>query len=109
MSLTARNYLPAHGSFRRVSADAGAILTRRKLLLSRRSTFRVPVLRMEIVTHSDDPNCIVALTRRRLAERALSWFGRNRRLAKDFDNLAGTLVTLAAIRLATRRLTRAMS
>jgi len=45
--------------------------------------------------------------RRRVAERTLSWFGRNRRLARDFEHLAGTLetlVTLAAIRLALRRL-----
>jgi putative transposase len=42
-------------------------------------------------------------------ERTFSWFGRNRRLAKDFENLAGTLetfVTLAAIRLAIRRFAR---
>jgi len=35
------------------------------------------------------------------------WFGRNRRLAKDFENLAGALVpfvALAFIRLALRRL-----
>jgi hypothetical protein len=39
-------------------------------------------------------------------ERTFSWFGRNRRLAKDFDNLATTLatfVTLASIELALRR------
>ena len=39
-----------------------------------------------------------------------SWFGRNRRLAKDFENLAETLatfVTLASIQLALRRLARA--
>jgi hypothetical protein len=38
-----------------------------------------------------------------------SWFGRNRRLAKDFENLAETLatfVTLASIQLALRRLAR---
>jgi transposase len=38
-----------------------------------------------------------------------SWFGRHRRLAEDFENLAGTLetfVTLAAIELAIRRLVR---
>ena len=38
------------------------------------------------------------------------WFGRNRRLAKDFENLAETLatfVTLASIQLALRRLARA--
>jgi transposase len=34
---------------------------------------------------------------RRLAERTLSWFGRNRRLAKDFENLAGTLETLVSL------------
>ena len=37
----------------------------------------------------------------------LSWFGRNWRLAKDFENLAETLatfVTLASIQLALRRL-----
>jgi transposase len=43
-------------------------------------------------------------------ERTFSWFGRNRRLAKDFENLAETLatfVTLASIQLAIRRLARA--
>ena len=40
---------------------------------------------------------------------ALSWFGRKRRLAKDFKNLAETLATfvpLASIQLALRRLAR---
>jgi hypothetical protein len=39
-----------------------------------------------------------------------SWFGRNRRLAKDFENLVETLVTfvtLASIQLALGRLARA--
>ena len=43
-------------------------------------------------------------------ERTFSWFGRNRRLAKNFETLAGTLatfVTIASIRLAVRRLARA--
>jgi hypothetical protein len=38
------------------------------------------------------------------------WFGRNRRLAEDFENLAETLatfVTLASIQLALRRFARA--
>ena len=42
--------------------------------------------------------------------RVLRGFGRNRRLAKDFENLAETLatfVTLASIQLALRRLARA--
>jgi putative transposase len=43
-------------------------------------------------------------------ERAFSWLGRNRRLAKDFENLAETLATfiiLASVQLALRRLARA--
>jgi transposase len=50
------------------------------------------------------------LPRRSVVERTFSWFGRNRRLAKDFENLATTLETfvrLAAIQLAVRRLARA--
>jgi transposase len=42
-------------------------------------------------------------------ERTFSWFGRNRRLAKDYENLADTLaafVALAAIRIALKRLAR---
>jgi transposase len=69
----------------------------------------VPVLRMEIVKRSDDMNGFVVLPRRWVVERTFSWFGRNRPLAKDFENLAGTLetfVTLAAIQLAIRRLAR---
>ena len=43
-----------------------------------------------------------------LIERTFSRFGRNRRLARDFENLAETtVVTLASIQLALRRLARA--
>src|SRR5271166_2325675 len=35
----------------------------------------------------------VILPRRWMVERTFSWFGRNRRLAKDFENLAETLAT----------------
>jgi putative transposase len=48
--------------------------------------------------------------RRWVVERTFSWFGRNRRLAKDYENLAETLtafVTLVAIQFALRRLARA--
>ena len=57
----------------------------------------------------------VVLPRRWLVERSFSWFGRNRRLAKDFENLAETLatfvtlVTLASIQLALRGLARAQN
>jgi transposase len=70
---------------------------------------KVPVLRMEIVKRSDDMKGFVVLPRRWVVERTFSWFGRNRRLARDFENLAETLatfVTLASIQLALRRLAR---
>jgi transposase len=71
---------------------------------------KVPLLRMEIVKRSDDMKGFVVLPRRWVVERTFSWFGRNRRLAKDFEDLAETLatfVTLASIQLALRRLARA--
>jgi transposase len=71
---------------------------------------KLPVLRMEIVKRSDDVKGFVVLPRRWVVERTFSWFGRNRRLAKDCENLAqtrATFVTLASIQLALRRLARA--
>ena len=73
-------------------------------------TAKVPSLRMKIVKRSDDVKGFVVLPRRWVVERTFSWFGRNRRLAKDFENLAETLATfviLASIQLAVRRLARA--
>jgi transposase len=69
----------------------------------------LPALRMEIVKRRGDMNGFVVLPGRWMVERTFSWFERNRRLAKDFENLAGTLetfVTLAAIQFAIRRLAR---
>ena len=63
---------------------------------------KVPLLRVEIVKRSDDVKGFVVLPRRWVVERTFSCFGRNRRLAKDFENLAETLatfVTLASIQL----------
>jgi transposase len=71
---------------------------------------KVPRLRLAIVKRSDDMKGFVVLPRRWVVERTLSWFGRNRRLAKDFENLTETLVTfvtLASIQLAIGRLARA--
>ena len=71
---------------------------------------KMPVVRVEIVKRSDDMRGFVVLPRRWVVERTFSWFGRNRRLAKDFENLAETLatfVTIASIQLAVRRLARA--
>jgi putative transposase len=70
---------------------------------------KVPRLRLEIVKRSDDLKGFVVLPRRWVVERTFSWFGRNRRLSKDFENVAETLatfVTLASIQLALRRLAR---
>ena len=70
---------------------------------------KVPSLRIEIVKRSDDMKGFVLLPRRWVVERTFSWFGRNRRLAKDFENLAQSLlafVTLACIQIALRRLAR---
>jgi transposase len=71
---------------------------------------KVPRLRLAIVKRSDDMKGFVVLPRRWVVERTFSWFGRNRRLAKDFENLAETLVTfvnLASIQLEIWRLARA--
>jgi len=70
---------------------------------------KVPRLCLEIVKRSEDIRGFVVLPRRWVVERTFSWFGRNRRLAKDFENLTETLaifVTLASIQLALRRLAR---
>jgi transposase len=67
------------------------------------------VLRLEIVKRSDDLKGFIVLPRRGVVERTVSWFGRNRRIAKDYENLAETLaafVTLACIQIAVRRLAR---
>ena len=44
---------------------------------------KVPPLRAEIVKRSDNMKGFVVLPRRWAVERTFSWFGRNRRLAKD--------------------------
>jgi transposase len=70
---------------------------------------KIPVLRLEIIKRSDEAKGFVVLPRRWVIERTFSWFGRNRRLAKDFENLAQSLlafVTLACIQIAIRRLAR---
>jgi transposase len=70
---------------------------------------KVPCLRLEIVKRTDDVSSFMVLPRRWVVERTFSWFGRNRRLAKDWENLADTLqafVTIASIQLAVRRLAR---
>ena len=70
---------------------------------------KVPPLCIEIVKRSDDMKGFILLPRRWVVERTFPWFGRNRRLAKDWENLAATLqafVALASIQIAIRRLAR---
>ena len=66
-------------------------------------------LRLEIVRRNPNAEGFEVIPRRWVVERTFSWLGRNRRLAKDFENLADTLLafaTLAAIALGIRRLAR---
>jgi transposase len=70
---------------------------------------KIPNFRVEIVKRSDDVKGFKVLPRRWVVERTFSWFGRNRRLAKDYENLADTLsafVSIASIQIALRRLAR---
>jgi len=66
-------------------------------------------LRLEIVRRNPHAVGFEVIKRRWVVERTFSWFGRNRRLAKDYENLANTLlafVTLPAIQFGVRRLAR---
>ncbi len=47
-------------------------------------------LRLEIVRRNPNAVGFEAIKKRWVVERTFSWFGRNRRLAKDFENLAAT-------------------
>jgi putative transposase len=65
---------------------------------------------IEIVTRSQTVGTFKAEPRRWVIERTLAWFGRNRRLAKDFERTiasAEAWIMIASIRVLTRRLARA--
>jgi transposase len=66
-------------------------------------------MRREIVRRTPDAVGFEVILKRWVVERTFSWFGRNRRLAKDFENLAQSLmafVTLAVIQFGMRRIAR---
>ena len=70
---------------------------------------KVPVLRLEIVKRGDGIKGFAVLPRRWVVERTFSWSGRNRRIAKDYENpglIPAAFVTLACIQIAVRRLAR---
>lgn len=65
---------------------------------------------IEIVTRSQTHGSFKAEPHRWVVERTFAWFGRNRRLAKDFEatiESARTWVFIASVRLLSRRLARA--
>lgn len=64
---------------------------------------------LEIVKRSDGTKGFKVLPKRWIVERTFGWFGRCRRLAKDFENLSrshAAFVILAMIRLMLRRIVR---
>jgi transposase len=64
---------------------------------------------LEIVKRSDSAKGFKVLPKRWIVERTLGWFGRCRRLGKDFENLArshAAFVILAMIRIMLRRIVR---
>jgi len=66
--------------------------------------------RLQIVKRSDQAKGFEVLPRRWVVERTLAWFGRNRRLAKDFETTIASSeawLWLASVQLLTRRLARA--
>ena len=65
---------------------------------------------IEVVTRTQSVGSFKPEKRRWVIERTFAWFGRNRRLAKDFEKTIASAVAwimLASIRLLTRRLARA--
>lgn len=65
--------------------------------------------RIEIVKRPKHADGFVVVAKRWIVERTLAWISRNRRLARDFENLARTataLVRLAMIKVMLRRLAR---
>ena len=62
---------------------------------------------IEIVKRSDHAKAFIVLPKRWVVERTFAWFGRCRRLAKDWENLnrkALAFLRLASIRLMLRKL-----
>jgi transposase len=65
--------------------------------------------RIEIARRAKHAEGFVVIAKRWIVERTLAWISRNRRLARDFENLARTaaaLVRLAMIKIMLRRLVR---
>jgi putative transposase len=63
---------------------------------------------LEIVKCSEDAKGFVLLPRRWVVERTFAWLNRNRRLAKDFEQLVASASSwiIASLKLIMRRLAR---
>ncbi len=62
---------------------------------------------LEIVTRNDDHNGFVVLPKRWIVERTFAWFGRYRRLSKDYEEQPATsdaLIRLVMIQIMLKRL-----
>ncbi len=97
------------GAMLRVARPIGHRQRLLQVLRLPNTTAKQPSLRIKIIKRSDDVKGFVVLPRRWVVQRTFSWFGRNRRLAKDYESLAATFasfVMLAAIQLGARRLAR---
>jgi putative transposase len=114
----AANIQDNHGAVSLLKAVGLAFPTLRHLFADR--VYRGPKLlnaiaelgkwTIEIVTRSQSIGTFKAEPRRWVIERTLAWFGRSRRLAKDFEQTiasAEAWVTIASIRVLSRRLARA--
>jgi len=80
---------------------AGELLHRAQHLLG---------LVLEVVKRPDDQHGFVLLPRRWVVERSFAWYGRNRRLSKDYEidpMYSESMVYLASIQLMLRRLAHA--
>jgi putative transposase len=114
----AANIQDNHGAVPLLKAVGHAFPTLRHLFADR--VYRGPKLlsaiaelgkwTIEIVTRSQSVGTFKAEPRRWVVERTLAWLNRSRRLAKDFERTiasAAAWVTIASIRVLSRRLARA--
>jgi transposase len=70
---------------------------------------RTGAWRVAIVRRPDAGKGFAVIAKRWIVERTLAWISRNRRFARDFENLARTaaaLIRLAMIKIMLRRLAR---
>ena len=65
-------------------------------------------IRLEVVKHPEAQRGFVLLPRRWVVERSFAWVARFRRLARDYERLAGTLAGLHFVAFACLLLRRAV-